>query len=89
MQTVIFAASRYGYTVQVIHDGGNIVHEYSAGNCCQESQTVVEPRSPNAVSLRQLRRWAKQTAGEIAKERGIPAARVQYDPDLAEIFALA
>ncbi len=79
MQTVIYAATRYGYCVQV-NDGGEIVYEYSAGNCQQESQTVVAPSSRNAVSLRQLKRWAKQTAGEIAKERGITT--VEFDPDL-------
>jgi len=80
MQFVIYAATRCGYSVQVIHDGGEIVHEYSAGNCEQESQTFIDPSSPNAVGLRQLKRWAKQTAREIAEERGI--AQVQYDPDL-------
>ncbi len=79
MQFVIYAATRYGYRVQVFN-GSEIVHEYSAGNCDKESQTFIDPSSPNAVGLRQLRRWAKQTAGEIAKERGI--AQVQYDPDL-------
>ncbi len=82
MQSVSYAATRYGYRVQVIHDGGAVVHEYSAGNCCHESQTVVEPRSPNAISLRQLKRWAKQTASEIAKERAISMAQVQHDPEL-------
>ncbi len=79
MQVVIYAATRYGYCCQVI-DGGKIAYEYSAGNCQQESQTIVAPRSRNAVRLSQLKRWAKQTAREIAKERGI--TRVEYDADL-------
>jgi hypothetical protein len=81
MQSVIYAATRNGYRVQVM-DGSAVVHEYSAGNCWQESQTTVAPRSPNAVKLAQLRRWAKKTASEIAKERGIAIAQVQHDPDL-------
>jgi hypothetical protein len=95
MQFVIYAVTLYGYRVQVIEDG-EIVHEYSAGNCVKESQTVIDPSSPNAVTLRQLNRWAKQTAGEIAKEHRIPADRISYDTDLeeqlreqdAEFFAL-
>lgn len=79
MQSIIYAATRWGYSVQVI-DGGRVVHEYTAGNCWKESQTVIAPSSPNAVNLRQLKRWAKQTAEEIAGERGISA--VAYDPDL-------
>jgi hypothetical protein len=81
MQTVIYAATRFGYTVQVI-DGGQVVYEYSAGNCQKESQTIVDPGSPGAVRLSQLKRWARQTAREIANERGIPAERIAYDPDL-------
>lgn len=81
MQSVIYAATKNGYRVQVI-GGGEIVHEYSAGNCSKESQTTVAPRSLNAVKLPQLRRWVRQTASEIAKERGIPIAQVQHDPDL-------
>jgi hypothetical protein len=81
MPSVIYAATRLGYAVQVI-DRGGIVYEYTAGNCGLESQVVVAPHSPNAVKLSQLRRWAKQTAGEIAKARGIPADRIEYDPDL-------
>ncbi|MGA2258843.1 MAG: hypothetical protein ABSG53_29600 [Thermoguttaceae bacterium] len=81
MQNVIYAATRYGYAVQVL-DGSEVSFEYSAGNHQFASQATTEPRSPNAVNLRQLRRWARQTAGEIAKAKGIPAKRVEYDPDL-------
>jgi hypothetical protein len=81
MPNVIYAATRCGYRVQVI-DGGDIVYEYAAGNHQTESQTFVAPRSPNAVKLQQLKRWAKQTACEIAHARGIPAQRVDFDADL-------
>ena len=81
MQSVIYAAIGCGYCVQVI-DGGEVVYEYTAGNHQRESQTFVDPSSPNAVKLRQLKRWAKQTADQIAEERGIPANEVEYDPDL-------
>lgn len=81
MQSVIYAATSHGYCVQVI-DGGEVVYEYRAGNHQRESQTHVDPRSSNAVKLRQLKRWAKQTAGEVAKQRGIPTNRIAFDPDL-------
>jgi len=81
MRTIAFAATRYGYCVQVI-DGGMVVYEYTAGNCPTESQTVVAPGSPVAVSRSQLRRWAKQTADQIASDWRIPLNRVEYDPDL-------
>ena len=42
MQNVIYAATGYGYCVQVI-DGGEVVYEYSAGNHQQESQAFVDP----------------------------------------------
>ena len=81
MQTVIYAATKYGYAVQVV-DGNGIDYEYTAGNHQWESQAVTAPRSHNAVKLSQLRRWARQTEGEIAEKRGVPANRVEYDADL-------
>ena len=79
MRTISYAATRHGYCVQVI-DGGEVVYEYTAGNCRTESQAVIAPGSPGAVSRSQLRRWAKQTAEEMAEE--LLANRVEYDPDL-------
>jgi hypothetical protein len=81
MQTISYAATRWGYSVQVV-DQSRIVYEYSAGNHQNESTAVVNPRSPNAVKLRQLKRWARQTAGQIARERGIPPKQIAHDPDL-------
>ena len=81
MQTIIYAATRYGYCVQVI-DSGKIAHEYAAGNCWNESQTVIDPKSSGAANLSQIKRWAVQTAKEIAKERGISANQIEYDHDL-------
>ena len=81
MQKVIFAATKFGYCVQVI-DHGQIIHEYTAGNCWNESQAVIDPKSPGAAKLSQIKRWAVQTAKEIAQERGIPLDRMEYDPDL-------
>ena len=81
MQNVIYAATGYGYCVQVI-DGGEVVYDYSAGNHQMESQAFVDPRSPNAVRLPQLKRWAKQTAVEVSNEWGIPADRIEYDADM-------
>ena len=81
MKSVIYAATRHGYSVQAIDDG-EVVYEYVAGNCQKESTAIIDPSSTNAVKLSQLRRWAKQTADQIAEERGIPANQVEYDPDL-------
>ena len=70
MRTVNFAATRYGYCCQVI-DRGQIVYEYFAGNCQQESQTVIDPGSPNAVSLPQLRRWASKRRERSPRNGGL------------------
>ena len=85
MQNVIYAATRFGYCVQVL-DGTAISYEYFAGNHSMESSTVTAPTSRNAVKLPQLRRWARQTAGEIAHEQGIPMQRIEYDPDLESLL---
>jgi hypothetical protein len=54
MKSVIYAATRHGYSVQVI-DGGEIVYEYVARNHQEESTAIVDPSSTNAVKLSQLR----------------------------------
>ena len=61
---------------------GEVVYEYVAGNCQKESTAIIDPSSTNAVKLSQLRRWAKQTADQIAEKRGIPTNQIEYDPDL-------
>ena len=85
MQNIIYAATRFGYCVQVL-DETAITYEYSAGNHSMESTAVTAPSSPNAVKLPQLRRWARQTAGEIAHEQGIPMQRIEYDLDLESML---
>ena len=86
MQTVVYAATRYGYCVQVI-DGEQVVYECSGGNCWKESPTIIDPGSPHAARRHLLRCWAKQTAGQIAKERGIPPKEIKYDADLESQFS--
>ncbi len=81
MQSVIYAATRYGYRVQVL-DGGQVVYDYTAGNCWKESSAIIDPKSCHAVRRYKLRCWAKQTAGQIAKERNIPPKQIAYDADL-------
>jgi len=79
MRTVSYAATKYGYYVTV-DDGGTPIFEYTAGNSQHDSQAFIAPGSPGAVGRSQLRRWAKQTAEEMAEE--LLANRVEYDPDL-------
>jgi hypothetical protein len=81
MQIIALATTKYGYCVQVI-DNGEVIYEYTAGNCRTESQAVIDPDSPGAASRSQLRRWARQTAEEIAAEWRVPHERTAYDPDL-------
>ena len=79
MRTISYAATRYGYYVQVI-DGGRPIFEYTAGNSQHDSQAFIAPDSAGAVSHSQVRRWARQTAEEMAEE--LMANRGEYDPDL-------
>ena len=81
MTTIAFAANQFGYCVQVIADG-EVIQEYAAGNCQTDSQAFIDPGSPGVVGRSQLRRWAEQTAKEIADEWQIPLNKVEYDPDL-------
>lgn len=80
-QSVSYAATRFGYCVQVIDDG-EVAYEYTAGNHQKDSAMAVAPGSPGAMTLAQLKCAAKRTAEEIAEERGIPISRIEYDTDL-------
>jgi hypothetical protein len=79
MRTVSYAATKYGYCVRV-KIGSSPIFEYTTGNSQHDSQAFIAPGSPGAVSRSQLRRWAKQTAEEMAEE--LLANRVEYDSDL-------
>lgn len=76
---VIYAANQYGYCCQVI-EGGEVVYEYHGGNCALESTTYVDLDDPHALSLRRLKKCARQTARELARE--YKAESVEWDDDL-------
>lgn len=80
-RSITYGHCRWGYKVQVIADG-EVIDEYSVGNCQQESTTVVRPGGPNAVPVRTLAKWSKQTALEMAKQLGLPEESVSHDPDI-------
>lgn len=48
MPNVIYAANDQDYCVQLI-DGGEVVHEYMAGNHQKEFQAIIDHSSPYAV----------------------------------------
>lgn len=84
---ITYGASPYGYTVQVMR-GDKIVDEYTAGNNAHESTGVVALDSPACEEFATLQKWARQTALEIAEERGISLERVFEEADLgAELTA--
>ncbi len=77
---ICYAASPYGYAVQVVK-GGNLIDEQHFGNLSQDSTETVSPDSPYAVSEDELLAMAERAAKEIAAEHGVDA--VFYDEDLA------
>jgi len=68
---VDYSVNRNGYDVRVYDDDANEVEAYSAGNSRWDSQAYVEPRTPDALDLRTLKKFARQTAEEMAGEWGI------------------
>jgi hypothetical protein len=71
-RVVVGEYSELGYEVQVIR-GSRILHSYAAGNHKQDSQERAVLGSPEACSLRQIRRNCIRTAKDIAQEH-----RAQY-----------
>jgi len=59
---------QWGYEVQVVR-GSRILCSYAAGNHKQDSQEVASLGSPEACSLRRVRRNCIRTAKDIARER--------------------
>lgn len=86
-KTVLYYATRWGYSVTAYDADMQPVDEYRAGNHPLDSQGVVtpqkryEPGDVHPMSLRTLRKFAKQTALEMAQEYGVPADCVAYDDD--------
>jgi hypothetical protein len=69
VQAVVVGEYRkWGYEVQVVR-GSRILYSYAAGNHKQDSQELALLGSPEACSLRQVRRNCVCTAKDIARER--------------------
>jgi hypothetical protein len=69
--------NKYGYSVR--KNNGEEV--YSAGNCRFDSSTsaTVNPESPEALSLDEIRKFAIQTGEEIAEELGFVFTGADYE----------
>ena len=78
---VAWAATRRGYTVQT-HVDGEVTDEYNGGNNPHDSIVRLHPDDPDAIPLRTLKRYARQTALETADELGVPRENVGEDDDL-------
>lgn len=68
-----------GYDVRVYDDESNIVHEYNAGNSRFDSAAYVPRGDAARLPVSTLRKYAKQTAQEIAAEYGVNLAMIQEE----------
>lgn len=68
---ITYSVNDYGYEVNVFDGNDQVIETYSAGNHALDSQGRVEKGDPSRVPKHTLRRFAKQTAGEFASERGL------------------
>lgn len=76
-----FAVHEMGYDVRVYDPESNVVEEYNAGNHDGDSQAYVPRGDPSRLPKQTLRRFARQTAQEMAAEHGINLAMVQEEED--------
>lgn len=74
-----YQVDRTGYTVRVYDADSNEVAEYSAGNHPGDSQVYLPADSKGRVPLPTLRKFARQTAEDMAGEYGINLAMVQQE----------
>jgi hypothetical protein len=75
-----WSATRHGYTVTVYDEESREVHRYDAGNSPDDSGAHVplDSKRPR-VPLQTLRKWARQTAQEIAAEYGVNGGMIQQE----------
>lgn len=80
-ETVGYTVTDYGYNVNVYDADGQPVEQYSAGNHAGDSQVYVERGDPSRLPKHTLRRFAKQTAGEMAESHGLTADSVYEEEE--------
>lgn len=88
-KSVAYGASRYGYKVTAYDAENRPVQEYEAGNSRLDSGAYVEPGKGSSLPLQTLRKYARQTAHEIAAELGVRPENVAEDTDEAPDFSEA
>jgi hypothetical protein len=71
-----YTVTDYGYDVNVYSEAGLPIETYNAGNSRWDSQAYVEKGDPARLTKNTLRRFAKQTAGEMAEAHGLTADTV-------------
>jgi hypothetical protein len=81
---IAWAADEDGYTVRLL-EGTETLEEYNAGNNPLESSSWVNPATNQAESVETLRKFAEQTAIEMAIEAGLTESDVSENTDLLPI----
>jgi predicted RNA-binding protein YlxR (DUF448 family) len=74
-----YSVQRDGYSVRVYDPESREVETYDAGNHRGDSQVWIDPDSPDALDAETLKRFARQTAEEMAGEYGINLPMVQEE----------
>jgi hypothetical protein len=67
----------HGYDVIVYDSESQEVERYGAGNHARDSQVYVEKGDPERLPKQTLRKFARQTAEEMAAEFGINLVMIQ------------
>jgi hypothetical protein len=75
---VCYSVTRTGYDVRVYDPDMNEVETYEAGNSAFDSQAYVDPDDGAALDEETLRKYARQTAEEMAEQYGINLPMVHY-----------
>jgi hypothetical protein len=79
---VMYAATACAYRVQVLDGESQPLEDYTGGNSRFDSAAFVPARE--GVGLREMKKFAKITATEMAEKHGLTAAAVHWDADEAD-----
>jgi hypothetical protein len=81
--SVGYTVHDYGYDVNVYDEDGQPVEQYQAGNnaLISDAAAAVERGDPSRLSKTTLRRFAKQTAMEMADSHSIDHSHVYQEEE--------
>lgn len=83
-ERIVAGYHAYGYSIDVLAEGGEVIKHESYGNSHYDSTNVYPQKTRETEPLNTIKTYAESTAAEVAEEYSLPADRVRVFHDLDE-----